>query len=140
MEYSGADFRTQESQKDLKRDDSHIRFDYKMAGAQGAITKGFAEIKRVFVHTAYPDGPERFIVEGDWFRLMGKCNIAKTDLVRIDPNHPFNHSSKFVFLDSCYQRPVAVWPYDPLNKLPVTHPKKAWFDIIDRNQSEYLEK
>ena len=49
--------------------------------------------------------------------------------------NPFNTSSRFVFLDNCSERPVAVWPRDPFGKLPGWHPEQKWFHVIDRNQS-----
>ena len=62
------------------------------------------------------------------------CPVAKTTLVRESPSMPFNSSSKFVFLDACYERPVAIWPHDPLGDLPASDPRRDWFDVIDRNQ------
>ena len=68
--------------------------------------------------------------------VMGTCEVAGTTLVKKDPDHDFNHSSRFVFLDMCYQRPVAIWPFDPFKKLLAQDQRKDWFDIIDRNQTE----
>ena len=96
--------------------------------------KGFAQIKRIFEHTAYPGGPTRVVVQGDWLEIKGDCDVAKTSLGAKNPNHLFNSSSPFVFLDTCYTMPVALWPHDPFDKLPPSHPHKLWFDIIDRNQ------
>ena len=76
------------------------------------------------------------MVEGDWFTVMGTCPVAGTTLVRKDLDHPFNSSSRFVFLNNCYNRPVAVWPHDPFDDLVSTDPHKHCFDIIDRNQDE----
>jgi len=118
-----------------------VRFDYAPVEARynGITQKGFAQIKRMFVHEAYPGGPARVVVEGDWMKVAGVCSIAKTTLVRKFPNHPFNLSSRYVFLDDCYHRPVAVWPHDPLEKLRVDSPFRDCFDIIDRNQDEDYE-
>jgi hypothetical protein len=102
----------------------------------GRAQKGFAQIKRMFVHEAYPDGPSRVVVEGDWLQVIGLCEVAKTTLVKKTPDHPFNLSSRFVFMDNCYTRPVAVWPHDPFKKLQQENPFRDCFDIIDRNQDE----
>ena len=90
----------------------------------------------LFVHEAYPGGPRRYVLEGKWFKVVGVCPIANTTLVRYCPSMPFNTSSKFVFLDACYQHPVAIWPHDPLGDLPLGDRRKDWFDVIDRNQCE----
>jgi hypothetical protein len=86
----------------------------------------------------YPGGPSKLVVKGNWFENMGKCSIAGTTLVRNNANHPFNRASKFTFIETCYTIPVAVWPYDPFNKLPANHPRRQYFDIIDRNQTEIV--
>ena len=133
--YAGEVFRTFASSKKVKRCDAYLRYDYVDAASRMA-TKGFAKIRRIFEHEAYPGGPTRVVAEGSWLRVMGKCDVAGTTLVKVDRNHPFNHSSRFVFLDECYQRPVALWPFDPFDKLWRGNPRKKWFDVIDRNQTE----
>ena len=85
---------------------------------------------------AYPGGPSRVIVEGEWYRDMGKCPVAKTTLVKRDKHHSFNLSARFMFLEDCYRRPVALWPFDPLHRLESEDPKTKWFHVIDRNQEE----
>jgi hypothetical protein len=107
---------------------------------RGISRKGFAQIKRIFVHKAYEGGPSRVVVDGDWLQVVGLCEVAKTTLVRKNPNHPFNLSSRFVFLDNCYHRPVSVWPHDPFNRLPPGSRFSDCYDIIDRNQDESYEK
>ena len=56
--------------------------------------------------------------------------------VKSDKDFHFNHSMRFVFLEDCYSRPVALWPFDPLHRLEPRDPKRGWFHVIDRNQSE----
>ena len=79
------------------------------------------------------------MVEGDWFKVIGTCPVAGTMLVKKDSRHPFNSSSRFVFLNNCYTKPVAVWPHDPFDDLPHMNPHKDCFDIIDRNQDEIYD-
>jgi hypothetical protein len=55
-------------------------------------------------------------------------------MVRRNKQNPFNTSSRYVFLDDCYEGPVVVWPHDPLNKLAAGYREKNWFHIINRNQ------
>jgi hypothetical protein len=140
VQFAGNFFRTMQSQNYLKTDDSRIGCDYKVAGARGQdrILKAYATITRLFVHTAYPGGPSRVVVEGEWLRVMGVCPVTKTTLVKSDPGHHHNHSSRFIFLEDCYRRPVALWPADPLNRLSPEHPQRGWFHVIDRNQNELL--
>ena len=133
--YAGNVFRTQASQVNLKGDDSHVRFDYRAAEGGQALRKGFATILRLFEHRAYPGGPSRVVVEGNWWTVVGTCPIAGTTLGKEDADHAFNHSSRFVFLDECYQRPIAIWPHDPFQELDDGDERKQWFDVIDRNQA-----
>ena len=139
VQFAGNFFRTGKYQKDLKTDDSKIRQDYRDAGparGQTVLRKAYATITRMFVHEAFPGGPSRVIVEGEWFRVMGECPVAHTTLVKRDKDFHFNHSMRFVFLEDCYSRPVALWPFDPLHRLEQRDPKRGWFHVIDRNQSE----
>ena len=135
VEYAGALFRTEGSQRNIKNSDAYVRMDYKAPGRR-EIQQAYAAIQRLFVHEAYPGGPRRYVLEGKWFKVVGVCPIANTTLVRYCPSMPFNTSSRFVFLDACYQRPVAIWPHDPLGDLPLGDRRKDWFDVIDRNQCE----
>ena len=107
--YAGNVFRTQASQVNLKGDDSHVRFDYRAAEG-GDLTKGFATIIRMFEHEAYPGGPSRVVLEGAWWQVVGTCPVAGTTLVKKNVEHPFNYSSRFVFLDECYQTPSSFGP------------------------------
>ena len=102
------------------------------------MRKAFASITRIFVHSMYPGGPSKVVVEGLWYENVGTCPIAGTTLVRENKNTPFNKCSRFTFLETCYQIPVAVWPYDPHGKLHPEDERRLYFDIIDRNQTETL--
>jgi hypothetical protein len=139
VQFAGRMFRTASSQKTIKADDSHIRIDYKAPGPRGQVLPAFAQIKRMFVHEAYPGGPSRVVVEGEWYEPVGTCVVARTKLVRKNPSYCFNTSSKFVFLDDCYSVPVALWPHDPLKTLPAEDPLRDCFDVIDCNQEEILQ-
>ena len=140
MQYAGATFRTWKSQLLLKTDDAHIMMDYRRPGHNQPILQAYARIKNVFEHESYPGGPKRIIVEGSWFDVKGVCPIAKTTLVCRNRENQFNFSSKYVFLTDCHERPVALWPYDPLDELGHGRPEKKWFDVINRNQADDLEK
>jgi hypothetical protein len=98
----------------------------------------YATILRIFVHELYPGGPSKVVVEGRWLETMGKCEIAGTTLVKHNKRYGFNlrGRARFTFLDTCYEIPVALWPYDPGDLLPQNHPRKKWYDIIDRNQDQ----
>jgi hypothetical protein len=138
VQFAGNFFKTQKSEKYLKTDDSNFGADYSLRGPRGQteVHKAYAANKRMFVHTAYPGGPSRVIVEGEWYRDMGKCPVAKTTLVKRDKNHHFNLSARFMFLEDCFRRPVALWPFDPLDRLESEDPQRTWFHVIDRNQDE----
>jgi hypothetical protein len=116
-------------------DDCNFRYDYKAAAGDRVLTKGFARILRIFVHAAFPGGPTRLVVEGCWWKVMGTCPIAGTTLVKEDPDQLFNRTQRFMFLDECYQKPVAIWPHDPLNELDASDCSREWYDVIDRNQT-----
>jgi hypothetical protein len=134
MEYAGVILRTWKSQKENKHDDARLVMDY-APPRKSEIKRAYARIKRLFVHQAYPGGPSRFMVEGSRYDVVGTCSVTKTTLIRRNRANPFNTSSRYAFLDNCSERPVAVWPRDPFGKLPVGHPEKKWFHVIDRNQS-----
>ena len=101
-------------------------------------TRGYATIKRLFVHEMYPGGPSRVVVEGRWLEPMGKCEVAGTTLVRHNKHYGFNlpGRARFTFLSTCYEIPVALWPHDPAGTLPAGHPRRKWYDVIDRNQDQ----
>ena len=113
--------------------------DYVPPGVNQNVLQAYAQIVDLFEHEAYPGGPKRIVVEGTWYDVVGECSIAGTTLVSRNKQHPFNFSSKFVFLDDCYQRPVAIWPHDPHGMLARGDPKRKWFDVINRNRAEYMD-
>ena len=133
VEYAGAIFRTEGGRGQVKNDDANVRMDFAAPGER-VIQHAYARIQSLFVHEAFPGGPRRYVVEGNWFKMVGVCPVTKTALVCESASMPFNSSSKFVFLDACYERPVALWPHDPLGDLPAADPRRDWFHVIDRNQ------
>ena len=140
-EYAGYKFADYKTQKNRKSDDSHFRVEYREQigrSSQTVLKQAYASIRQIFVHAMYPGGPEKVVVEGRWLENMGKCPIAGTNLVRHNVNASFNQPGrqKFTFLETCYHMPVALWPFDPLNKLPHDDRRKKFYDIIDRNQDE----
>ena len=62
--------------------------------------------------------------------VTGNSLVLKTN------KNPFNKDFKYVFMETCYQQPVGVWPYDPLDKLAEDNPLKHAFHIINRNQEQ----
>jgi hypothetical protein len=79
--------------------------------------------------------PERVVVECEWYRTMvAKNPISGNTVVRLDPTYLL--FDKFVFLQDCYQQPVALWPFDPFEELPRSDPRKNVFEVLDRNQTE----
>ena len=140
VEYGGYTFRTKKSQMTNKHDNSHIRVDYNepVGRHSSSPATAYATITDLFVHTMYPGGPSKVVVCGSWLEVMGKCPITGTTLVRKNANHPFNLSAKFTFIQECYSIPVALWPYDPFNRLPSQDPHREYYDIIDRNQQDLV--
>lgn len=139
VRYSGQLFRTAASQKDTKSDNSHLRYDYNSYVGRKknnvVMTKAFVKIVSMFTHEMYPGGPSKIVVEGAWYKYVGKSKYDLT-LVADDPTNGIHSNSRFIFLTNCYQRPVALWPYDPYKKLPRGDPKSESFAVIDRNQDE----
>ena len=138
VQFAGNFFKTRKAEKYLKTDDSHFGIDYKQLGPRGQtnIVKAYAAVKRTFVYTAYLGGPSRVVVEGEWCSDMDKCPVAGTSLINRDKRSAFNLIVRFMFLEDCYRRPVALWPSDPLHRLDDEDPKRKWFHVIDRNQDE----
>ena len=57
----------------------------------------------------YPGGPTKLVIEGIWFTIDSKCETTGLNIVKPDPSvYP-----KFAFLQTCYQKPVALWPKSP---------------------------
>jgi hypothetical protein len=136
VEYAGQEFRTWESQKATKTDNAHLRFDYE--GARGETVKLIGRIQRLLLHRMSPSGPERFVAECKWYLDVGTCPIAGTTMVNHDPSNPMNTDDKFVFLYNCYQRPVALWPNNPLGKIRPRDPAHSYMHVIDRNMQELV--
>jgi hypothetical protein len=118
------------------RDNSIFRLDYKAQVARAVtIKQSYARIVRIFEHTMFPGGPKDLFVQGVWYRNEGTCPISGTKLVSENTNH-FTLESKFTPLNSCYQKPVAIWPYDPHGVLPIYDRRRAFFDVIDTNEEQ----
>ena len=69
---------------------------------------GVCRLKLRDVHEMFPGGPSKVVVRGSLLEVMGRCPITDTTLVHKNKNHPFNQSSKFTFLQTCYNIPVAL--------------------------------
>jgi hypothetical protein len=140
--YAGYTFHVEDPTSTSTKDNSIFRMDYKDyhgAARRTAIKKSFARVKRIFQHTMFPGGPTQIFVQGAWYQDEGVCPISGTQLVSPHPNHHFTLQSKFTPLSSCYQQPVALWPYDPKNQLPDGDRRKTFFDVIDRNEEQEAE-
>jgi hypothetical protein len=133
--YAGNTFATQQYAAKRMRNDSNITIDYnervgrnnsKLAGAFGTIT-------RIFEHSMYPGGPTRLVLDCAWFDILGVVEISKTIVVERNPDNSFNQNARFTFLITAYQRPVAVWPSDPLGTRGEPHTSQ--FEIIDPNDT-----
>jgi hypothetical protein len=135
--FAGYTFHVYDKTSASSKDNSIFRMDYKGDVARATtVKKSFARVKRIFQHTLGPGGPRELFVEGEWYKDEGVCPIAGTHLVSPHPTHHFTLQSKFTPLARCYQQPVALWPYDPKGVLPAGDPKKAFLDVIDRNEDQ----
>jgi hypothetical protein len=135
--FAGYTFHVHDATSNSSKDNSIFRMDYKAGAARAvAIKKSFARVKRIFEHVMFPGGPKELFLQGEWYKSEGKCAIAGTEMVSPDPQHHFTHQSKFVPLLWCYQQPVALWPYDPLDRLHPEDLRKGFFDVIDRNEDQ----
>ena len=140
VRFGGNVFVTESAQQGGKHNDSIIRQDYMcIHRKRKELVKGYGAILRLFEHEAYPGGPSRFVVEARWYENVQVCSVAKTQLVRDNPRHFLQTSAKYAFMSDCCTRPVALWPYDPLGRLPASDERRNWFDVIDRNQDEIIE-
>ena len=139
VQYAGNVFQTAKNATKGKNDSSFIRFDYTKPGRNQTQDTAYAQIHRMFIHQPYSNGPRRLIVEGNWLQPKGKCKVTRNHVVCFNNDYAFNLSSKFVFLDSCYQKPVAVWPFDPLLKLNPNDARRNYFQVIDLNETEKID-
>ena len=108
------------------------------SGGRTDLKSLFGTITKIFQHTMYPGGPTKVFLQCEWYDTVGRCPVAGTQVVRKNPQNDWNLRSPFVPLDTCYQIPVAFWPYDPFDKLAANDPMnfKDCFDVIDRNQDQ----
>ena len=138
-EYAGYEFRTAKSQRNIKTDNSLVRMDYlqRRPGSQVRYLQSlFGTINKMFLHTAFLEGPTKLIICCTWFETVGRCPVAGNQLVRENSELDWNRDSRHCFLETCYQVPVAIWPCDPLNLLPGDDPRRLYYDVIDRNQDQ----
>ena len=96
------------------------------------LKRAYGRIQHLFVHHMWPEGPSRVVAKVDWYTDKGICPIAGTHLVADDGES--RHSLTHVFLQTCYQNPVAVWPDgDSIGAAPGP---ATIFHVIDRNQDQ----
>lgn len=138
-QYAGYEFRTVSRCAGVQFDNSYVRQDYHQelpAGGGLELSSLFGSIKSIFKHSFWPDGPSKVFLNCEWYDTVGRCPVAGNNVVRKNLDNDWNRFSSIVPLDTCYQIPVALWPYDPMNKLEVDHAMKDCFDVIDRNQDQ----
>ena len=130
--YAGYIFTTPKTHS--KHDDSHVCEAYK--DEHGVQRQAYGQIRRMFEHQLYPGGPSKVVLRVHWFENARECPVSGNELVLKNDNHYFNIHFKFTLMETCFQQPIVVWPYDPLDKLPPDDPLKECFDIINRNQAQ----
>jgi len=116
-------------------DDSNITIDYnERVGRNGSRLAGaYGEIERIFQHSLYPVGPTKLVLDCKWFDVLGVADVSKTIVVAPNQANSFNNNARFTFLYTAYQRPIAVWPSDPLGTRGQPHTSQ--YEIIDRNRN-----
>ena len=133
VRYAGYKFCTVSSQRKTKTNNSLVRMPYSTVENRRRVTKSaYGGIRAVLVHHQYPGGLPKCVLYVDWYQNVGTAPISGNpmiDTTRID-------WSSFVFIEDCYQIPLAIWPHDPLDLLPASNPAGAWWEVIDKNQEE----
>ena len=66
---------------------------------------------------------------------MKSEELSNNAVIREDPRGPFNVHSRFVFLQNCYQQPVAFFPYDPF-KSPLRRNNRDDIEVVDLNEEQ----
>jgi hypothetical protein len=133
--YAGYRFTTPTDHEHKKHDDSHVCEPYVDGGR---IKNAHGQIRNIFVHEMFPGGPSKVVLRVHWFQNAAPCPVSGNARVFKNHQNHLNVDYKFTFMETCYQQPVAVCPYDPLDKLPVGDPFKTCFDIINRNQVQAI--
>ena len=101
------------------------------------LKSAYATIVSIIEHEFYPGGPKCMFFEGEWYDvLQQKCEATGLTLLATNPHNNFNLRCRFTWIQNCYTRPLAFWPYDPFDELPAEHPHKNCLVVIDRNQTE----
>jgi hypothetical protein len=128
--YGGFVFRTHASQSGLNAlttDNANVACDYYEADNNQQLTRVYGKITRIFEHACWPGGPVRLVLQCEWFENVGTNEVARTPMVRRNPNSGFNVATKFTFINSCCTKPVAIWPH------VLSDPGGDVFDVIDKN-------
>ena len=144
VEYAGNIFRVEDSQGHLKRtNDAAIRWDYcaDNSGRSDRIISAYGVIKHLFEHKPIDSERPRVIAHVTWLHNKHKCALTGIQTVSTEPLDKEDALNAFVFLDNCYQQPVALWPHDPLNMLPSLPDghEYVYYDVIDRNQLQQFD-
>jgi len=131
VRYAGYAFCTSRSQKLSKTDNSNVAKPYNVVLANGKTVRQilYGKIECLFIHHLYPLGPSRCVLKVNWFVDHG---FAPSGCPLVDTTKDWETS--YVFLEDCFQIPVAVWPHDPLGRK--VGETAQWSEIIDRNQDE----
>ena len=140
IEYGSHLLRTADSERNNKNADSYVRMDYMVPVGRSnntVVQASYGQIKRLFVHYMYEDGPFQVVAEVDWYDRRGEHKISGLPLVS-KTNRSAQNFTKLTFVRECYPRPLAIWPNDPMDDLDDDDPAKYYFRVIDRNEDETL--
>jgi hypothetical protein len=99
------------------------------------IQAAYGQIKKLYVHQMYANGPSQVVAEVEWYDNKGTHAISGLPLISKTNEHAGNFT-KLTFVRECYPRPLGIWPNDPMNDLEDDDPAKFFFRVIDRNENE----
>lgn len=116
----GVTFRTVDSQRFLKQDNSWIGCEYHHSETgtrtrNSVVKTAYGRIQRIFEHRMYPsesdDAPKGVFVECDWYMEESKDPI--TGLVKVKRNRAWDENQRVAFVEDCKPVNFVVWPADP---------------------------
>ncbi len=134
IEYGSHKLRTAQSERNNLHADSYVRMDFHVSRRDAVIKTVYGQIKNLFEHSLYKDGPSHIVADVEWYDNKGTHPLSGLPLVS-KTNDDEDAFTKLTFVRECYPRPLAIWPHDPLHELRADDPAKNYFRVIDRNET-----
>lgn len=102
------EFRTMQSERFLKTSNCVVKEWYQEL--EDGLSKGFGMIEDMFIHQAYPGGPQVHFVKAEWLDTLQELSCTGLTQVQRNPNNNFNLNSCLTSLDLIVPYNIALLP------------------------------